>query len=62
MRDYTKPEPVRVWAVRRKGNGKVVTRPSHNPWVVLAEVARRGHHRYEIVHADLVPTEWESGQ
>lgn len=62
MTDHEKPDAVRVWAVRRKGNGHIVTAPVHNPWLAKAQVAQRGHQRYELVHADLVPTRWEPGE
>lgn len=62
MTDHTRPAAVRVWALRRKGNGKIVTAPAANLWIIRAEVARRGHHRYEVVHADLVPTDWKDGE
>lgn len=51
--------PMAVWAVRRKGNGRVVTSPAANPHMARAFIASSAHpDRYEVVRADLIPTDW----
>lgn len=51
--------PLRVWAVRRKGSGRIVTAPAFNPYLARAYVLHSSRpRRYEVVHADLTPTDW----
>jgi hypothetical protein len=53
------PEPLRVWAVRRVGNGRIVTAPAFNPELARMYVLRNPRpRRYEVVYADLIPTDW----
>lgn len=56
----TAPEALRMWAVRRKGNGRIVSSPAFNPYMARMQVLRSPRpHRYEVVYVDLIPTEWQ---
>lgn len=53
------PEPLRVWAVRRKSTGRIVTAPAANPYIARMHVLTSSRPRsYEVVYADLIPTDW----
>lgn len=55
----TGPEPQRVWAVRRKATGRIVTAPAANPYLARMHVLTSSRpRRYEVVYADLIPTDW----